>query len=55
MKKSIMISNILTFFVLGYYAIVKGLDCIIGLALTLSAISNAINIVYEVRYGRKEK
>lgn len=55
MKKSIMISNVLSFFILGYYAVTKGLDYIIGLALLLSIVSNTINIVYEVKYGKKEK
>lgn len=55
MRKSIIISNLLTLFVLGYYAIAKGIDWIIGLALLISIVSNMLNIMYEVKYGRKEE
>lgn len=55
MRKSIIVSNLLTLFVLGYYAIVKGMDWIIGLALLISIASNTLNIMCEVRYGGKEE
>lgn len=54
MRKSILLSNLLTLFLLGYYAIVKGLDPVIGIALAVSIISNTLNIIYEVRYGKEK-
>ena len=52
MRKSLTISNLLTLFLLGYYAVSKGIDLVIGLALIVSIISNTLNIICEVRYGR---
>lgn len=37
-----------------FYVIKKGLDIPIGIALILSAISTALNLYCEVKYGRKE-
>lgn len=54
MRKSIIVSNLLSLFLLGYYAATKGLDWIIGTALLISVISNILNIVYEVRDGREK-
>lgn len=55
MRKSIVISNLVTLFILGYYAVAKGIDAIIGIALLISIVSNILNIIYEVKYGRKEE
>lgn len=54
MRKSIFVANLLSLFVLGYYAISRGIDLVIGVALIISIISNAINIMYEVKYGREK-
>ena len=54
MKTVIFISNLLTLFAVGYYAVAKGLDWIIGLALVTSIISNIINIMWVTKDGRKE-
>ncbi len=54
MKTVIFISNLLTLFAVGYYAVAKGLDLIIGIALMTSIISNAVNIVWVMNDGRKE-
>lgn len=53
-RKSIIVSNLLSLFLLGYYAVTKGLDWIIGTALIISVISNILNIVYEVSDGREK-
>lgn len=54
MRTVIFISNLLTLFAVGYYAVTKGLDLIIGLALVTSIISNMINIMWVMKDGRKE-
>lgn len=54
MKKIIVISNVLTLFILGYYAIKKGLDGMIAIALITSILSNILNIVCEVKSGKKD-
>lgn len=54
MRKGIIISNLLTLFLLGYYAVIKGLDAVIGVAIIVSLLSNALNIICEVRHGREK-
>lgn len=54
MKTVVFASNLLTLFAVGYYAVAKGLDLIIGLALVTSIISNMINIMWVMKDGRKE-
>lgn len=54
MKMVIFVSNLLTLFAVGYYAVSKGLDWIIGTALVTSIISNAVNIMWVMKDGRKE-
>jgi hypothetical protein len=55
MKKVIIISNLLTLFLLGYYAVEKGIDLLIGAALIVSVISNVLNLLSGVEHGREEK
>lgn len=54
MRKCLIVSNLLTLFLLGYYAVTKGLDEVIGIALIVSVISNVLNMICEVRHGREE-
>lgn len=44
MKKAIMIPNLATLSILMYYAVAKGLDIFIAVALVTSVISNILNI-----------
>lgn len=54
-RKILILMNFLTVSVLAYYAVKKGLDIVIGIALIISAISTALNIYCEVSDGgRKE-
>ncbi len=52
-RKIIWIMNLLTLCVLGYYAVTKGLDLMIGIALVLSVITNTLYSVCEMRQGKE--
>lgn len=54
MKKVLIISNLSTLFLLSYYAVVKGLDILIGIALLVSILSNVLNTICEIRYGKRK-
>ena len=54
MRKCLIVSNVLTLFLLGYYAVTKGVDIVIGLALAVSVASNVLNSMCEVKYGREK-
>ena len=43
----------LAMFLLGYYAVTKGLDIVIGVALVISFISNILNIMCMIPSGEK--
>ena len=45
--------NLLTLCVLGYYAVTKGLDLMIGIAQVLSVITNTLYSVCEMRQGKE--
>lgn len=45
--------NLLTLCVLGYYAVIKGLDLMIGIALVLSVTANTLYSVCEIRQGKE--
>lgn len=40
--------------VLAYYAVKKGLDIVLGIAMILNAVSMVLNIYCEVNHGRKK-
>ena len=54
MKKSILLMNLATFFLLLYYAVTRGIDAVLGAALVISVVSNALNVLCEVKHGRKK-
>lgn len=49
MKKTIFLSNLSTLFLLGYYAVTRGLDPIIGGALCISIVSNMLTALCIIR------
>ena len=52
-RKIIWIMNLLTLCVLGYYAVTKGFDLVIGSALALSVTANTLYGVCEIRQGKE--
>lgn len=54
MRKALIVSNILSSCLMGYYAVTKGADAVIVIVLVLNLISCILNIVCEVRDGKKE-
>ena len=54
MRKIILISNVLSMSILSWYTVKKGLDIVLGITLLINAVSIALNIYSEVKYGRKE-
>ena len=55
MRKSVLVTTAITFFALCYIAIDKGIDLPIAIALVISAISNVLNIVCEVKEMKERK
>ena len=47
----IFFTNLSTFFLLEYYAVKKGLNTVLGIALIISAISNVLNLLCMTRYN----